>query len=83
MLFVFKSSQSSVENMSLGIIKDLPLTRKSCLMVSKIIEKKFLNIGLKRKCTFKQIYPSEKELGRELTFVLSWSIDAIKSLKSY
>lgn len=70
--------------MLLGIIKDLPsLTRKSCLMASNIIEKKFFNIRLKRQSTLKQIYPTEKKLGKELTFVLSCSIDAIKSLKSY
>lgn len=33
----------------LGIIKDLPLTRKSCLVASEIIEKKFLSIKLKKK----------------------------------
>lgn len=50
MLFVFKSSQSIPQNMFLlGVIKDLPLTRKSCLMASKIIEKKFLNIKTKKK----------------------------------
>lgn len=69
MLFVFKSSQSSMWNMLLlGVIKDLPLTRKSLLMASKIIEKKFLNIRLKRKSTLKQIYPTEKKLGRETDF---------------
>lgn len=70
--------------MLLSILKDLPsLTRESCLIASKIIEKKFFNIRLKRKSTLKQIYPTEIKLGRELIFVLSWSIDAIKSPKSY
>lgn len=67
----------------LGIIKELLLTKKSSLVASKIIEKKSLNVRLKIKSTLKQVYPTEKNLGSELAFVLSWSIDAIKSLKAY